>query len=96
MPNGTERHRPRNSARTSRIKRGKHGRVVNIPSVASIREEDRSFSGALRCVTWRLDPAPCKTGSRAAGHRQARLAHCCSLLSATRRRYLMSREDLTR
>ena len=72
------------------IKRGQHGRVVNIPSVASIREKPDSLrSASLRC--WAYRNAPCRTGSRAAELRQARLVHCCSSLNKIQKHGSMPR-----
>jgi putative transcriptional regulator len=64
------------------IKRGQHGRVVNLPSVASIREKtglsQERFATLLGLSVrtlqdWELG-------------RQAQLARCCSSPNATRKR----------
>jgi putative transcriptional regulator len=58
------------------VKRGKHGRVINIPSVASIREKtglsQERFAPLLGGSTRAL-----QDWEKAGGQRHARLAHFC-------------------
>ena len=70
------------------IKRRQHGRVINIPSVASIREKtglSQERFAALLGVSIRT----LQDWEQATVHLPARLARCCLSLNETRRRCLM-------
>ena len=59
------------------IKRGQHGRITNVPSVASVRE--KTGLSQLKFATLAYRSGRCRSGSRGDVHPLGQPGLCCSL-----------------
>lgn len=57
------------------LKRGEHGRIINVHAISSIRQKTGLPSRGLRNC-WVCRCAPCRNGSRAGAGLPVPLAHC--------------------